>query len=244
MAAFKQGLFKFPAAKLTGELSLVSIGKPGQIERLPAWQAVTLSCQMQIGFRMVMPARPPDAHKGTFGTALIIASSLNYTGAAWLAGQAAYRIWSWVGYFSRPGMSPYPTGWSISRGNLAITSEAEGVIDEGAAEVVAEKLNTVSAVLIGPGLGLEERTSRFLRRLLAGKTPRAIGFQDQWALRDEFTALSYQLPPTVIDADGLKQLTHLSNWHDRLPGNCVLTPHPGEMSILAGILKRIFNRTV
>ena len=50
MAAFKQGLFKFPAAKLTGELSLVSIGKPGQIERLPAWQAVTLSYQMQIGF--------------------------------------------------------------------------------------------------------------------------------------------------------------------------------------------------
>jgi NAD(P)H-hydrate epimerase len=38
-----------------------------------------------------LPTRPLDAHKGTFGTAMLVAGSVNYTGAALLAGKAAYR---------------------------------------------------------------------------------------------------------------------------------------------------------
>ena len=38
-----------------------------------------------------LPCRPPDAHKGTFGRALIVAGSANYTGAAILAAQGALR---------------------------------------------------------------------------------------------------------------------------------------------------------
>ena len=39
----------------------------------------------------LLPERPLDSHKGTFGTALIAAGSVNYTGAVLLAGEAAYR---------------------------------------------------------------------------------------------------------------------------------------------------------
>ena len=39
----------------------------------------------------VLPPRAPDAHKGTFGTALIIGGSRGMTGAAALAGMAALR---------------------------------------------------------------------------------------------------------------------------------------------------------
>jgi len=39
----------------------------------------------------IIPARPRDSHKGTFGTAFILAGSVSYTGAAFLAGMAAYR---------------------------------------------------------------------------------------------------------------------------------------------------------
>ena len=35
------------------------------------------------------PKRAPDAHKGDFGHVLVIAGSLGYTGAAYLASQAA-----------------------------------------------------------------------------------------------------------------------------------------------------------
>jgi len=35
------------------------------------------------------PKRPPDSHKGDFGHVLVIAGSFGYTGAAYLASQAA-----------------------------------------------------------------------------------------------------------------------------------------------------------
>jgi len=39
----------------------------------------------------------------------------------------------------------------------------------------------------------------------------------------------------VFDADGLKLLARIDRWASLLPGTAVLTPHPGEMSVLTGI---------
>lgn len=38
-----------------------------------------------------------------------------------------------------------------------------------------------------------------------------------------------------MDADGLKLLAQIPKWWDQLPAPSILTPHPGEMSILAGV---------
>jgi len=46
---------------------------------------------------------------------------------------------------------------------------------------------------------------------------------------EEFTN---QLPPMVIDADGLKLLSKIDQWEKILPENTILTPHPGEMAIM------------
>ncbi|KPV50598.1 carbohydrate kinase, partial [Kouleothrix aurantiaca] len=44
-----------------------------------------------------------------------------------------------------------------------------------------------------------------------------------------------ELPPTVIDADGLTLLSQIDQWWEHAPqGTCVLTPHPGEMKRLLG----------
>src|SRR3981081_2484168 len=40
---------------------------------------------------VLLPERPRDAHKGTFGTAIVLAGSLGFTGAAYLAATAAAR---------------------------------------------------------------------------------------------------------------------------------------------------------
>jgi NAD(P)H-hydrate epimerase len=45
------------------------------------------------------------------------------------------------------------------------------------------------------------------------------------------------LPALVVDADGLKLLIRLPDWPARLPPLTVLTPHPGEMSVLTGLTK-------
>ncbi|MBN2548698.1 MAG: NAD(P)H-hydrate epimerase, partial [Anaerolineales bacterium] len=91
MAAIKQGLLKFPAYDLCGDIRLVDIGLPDGGERLASWQAIKCQVIDEDWMRAMLPLRPNNAHKGTFGTALVVAGSLNYTGAALLAGQAAYR---------------------------------------------------------------------------------------------------------------------------------------------------------
>jgi NAD(P)H-hydrate epimerase len=39
----------------------------------------------------LLPARPRNSHKGTYGRALVVAGSANYVGAPALAAEAAYR---------------------------------------------------------------------------------------------------------------------------------------------------------
>jgi NAD(P)H-hydrate epimerase len=43
------------------------------------------------------------------------------------------------------------------------------------------------------------------------------------------------LPAMVFDADGLKLLAKLPDWPKLLPAQTILTPHPGEMSVLTGM---------
>jgi NAD(P)H-hydrate epimerase len=46
---------------------------------------------------------------------------------------------------------------------------------------------------------------------------------------------SEKLPPLVFDADGLKLLAKIPDWAKTLPTPAILTPHPGEMSVLTGL---------
>ncbi len=48
-------------------------------------------------------------------------------------------------------------------------------------------------------------------------------------------AASHQLPPLVVDADGLNNLAKLENWPALLPEQAILTPHPAEMARLCGL---------
>jgi NAD(P)H-hydrate epimerase len=38
-----------------------------------------------------------------------------------------------------------------------------------------------------------------------------------------------------VDADGLKLLSQIENWEGLLPDHSILTPHPGEMSVMTGL---------
>ena len=49
------------------------------------------------------------------------------------------------------------------------------------------------------------------------------------------------LPPLVVDADGLNLLSQLPDWPAQLPPRTILTPHPGEMARLMGIDSCVLN---
>jgi len=110
------------------------------------------------------------------------------------------------------------------------------VIAENAADLIFDNLERVSALLIGPGLGQEHTTGQLMRRLLSGSSPEArhegLGFlSNQVGKRPRPRVL----PPLVIDADGLKLLSLVKDWPQILPKDTILTPHPGEMSVLTGL---------
>jgi NAD(P)H-hydrate epimerase len=236
MAAVKQGLLRFPANDLVGDLQLVGIGLKDMDERSPTWQAIKRRVVTAEMVKDLLPVRRRDAHKGTFGTALIIAGSINYTGAALLAGESAYRVG--VGLVTMGVPFPlYPAlAGQFPEGTWLLLPHEMGVIAESAVEVVHENLGNSTSILIGPGFGMEDTTKNFLKRLFSDthKTKKSkIGFVS--AAETGADEPGTDFPPVVIDADGLKLVSQLNNWTGLINKPAVLTPHPGEMAVMTGL---------
>jgi ADP-dependent NAD(P)H-hydrate dehydratase / NAD(P)H-hydrate epimerase len=234
MAAVKMGLLKFPAFRLVGDLQVVEIGLP---EDLPSWQNIQHEVVGDARVREILPIRPADGHKGTFGTAVIAAGSLNYTGAVLLAGRACARVGT--GLVTLAVAAPLH---SVLAGQLAeatwiLLPHQMGAISGEAVGVLVKGLERASVLLVGPGLGVEDCSAEFIRRLLEGSThaERApIGFVTE-AQTGRSEKKNQRLPAMVVDADGLRLMARIPDWMERLPAQSILTPHPGEMSALCGL---------
>ena len=89
MAAVKNGMLRLPAWDMLGELVTVDIGLSEDLQSL---KGIDLEVVLQEDMCEFLPERPLVSHKGTYGTVMVVAGSVNYTGAAYLASKAAYRI--------------------------------------------------------------------------------------------------------------------------------------------------------
>jgi NAD(P)H-hydrate epimerase len=234
MAAVKQGLIKFPAFGLVGDIKVVDIGLTNE---LPSWRAVKDEVADNQIVGEIFPRRSDNSHKGTFGTVLIAAGSINYTGAALLAGRSAYRTGVGLVQMAVPGPLHSALAGQLPEATWILLPHEVGVISSEAAEVLLKNLDRASAILIGPGIGLEETTKNFLENLIkrkpSGKKSSArIGFvhADQETSGDR----TGKLPPLVVDADGLRLIRKIEGWEKLLPARSILTPHPGEMAELTG----------
>jgi NAD(P)H-hydrate epimerase len=237
MEAVKQGLLKLPAFEYVGELEVVDIGLPGD---LPSINAVSTEVAEEGMVAALLPERPLASHKGTFGTALIAAGSVNYTGAALLAGEAAYRSGAGLVTLAVPAPLHGALAGQLPEATWVLLSHGKGVIAENAAELLARYFEGASALLVGPGFGMEDETREFIASILEGKyitkkTTQRIGFIHGESEKKE--EVGAKLPPMVVDADGLKLLAQVKDWWKKLPAPAVLTPHPGEMSVLTGLSK-------
>ncbi len=221
----KRGHFRFPGAAALGDLVVANIGTDPALASDVMLEVVTPET-----VRAWLPSRLPDAHKGTFGRALIVAGSANYTGAARLAGAAAVRAGAGLVTVALPTPIHGAVAAGLPEATYLLLPHELGVVSEPAVEVLAEHVGRYDAMLLGPGLTQERETAAFVEGLLAGAERRSVGF-----LRIGEPALrQLALPPLVMDADGLNILSGLEDWPARLPPGTVLTPHPGEMARLMG----------
>jgi NAD(P)H-hydrate epimerase len=220
----KAGHFLFPGAAAVGELVVADIGIDAAFAADVNLEVVTPAM-----VRSWLPVRPLNAHKGTFGRAMIVAGSVNYTGAAYLAGAAATRAGAGLVTLALPSAIHGAVAARLAEATYVLLPQVLGVVSRDAASVLREALDGYEGLLIGPGLGREDEAVDFLERLLGGSEERrSVGFLRSGAA----TPARSDLPPLVIDADGLNILAGVENWPRRLPPETVLTPHPGEMARL------------
>ncbi|HZD56156.1 MAG TPA: NAD(P)H-hydrate dehydratase [Anaerolineales bacterium] len=236
MAAVKTGLLQFPAAKLVGDLRVVGIGLEGDETVSEAWQGVKRQVADVAMVRGILPPRPLDSHKGTFGTVLAVVGSVNYTGAALMSGKAAYRSGAGLVTLAVPAPLHAALAGHFPEATWLLLPHEMGVISEGAVEVIRENLERPTAMLIGCGFGLEDVTKDFLSDLIGDSSrPGRGGIGFIIGSQKEVRSKKADLPPLVIDADGLKLLARIPGWQTLIPAPAVLTPHPGEMSVLTGL---------
>ena len=209
MAAVKQGMLKLPAFEYLGELECVSIGLPANLD---SWNALHVDVADAEMVSACLPERTPASHKGTFGTALVIAGSTPYTGAAWLAGSAAYRVGAGLVTMAVPEPLHSALAGHLPEATWVLLPHEHGYISETAIQTLLNNLGRATAILLGPGIGDKVTTKIFIEQILP-KTQ----------------------VPIVIDADGLRHLSQIVNWHKKIIVPAVLTPHPGEMSALTGL---------
>ncbi len=225
-ACAKRGHFCFPGAAAVGELLIADIGVDPTLTAGAELQVVSAET-----VQSWLPARPPDAHKGTFGRALIVAGSVNYTGAARLAGAAAVRSGVGLVTVALPTPIHSAVAAALPEATYLLLPHELGAVTQAALKVLNEALPDYDALLLGPGLGQARETVELVQGLLSGGSERrAVGFLSA----NDSTRARPSLPPLVVDADGLNILAHLPDWPARLPPGSVLTPHPGEMARLMG----------
>lgn len=240
--AAKWGQLTFPGADYCGELLIGSIGFE-DID-LPELDKIEAELATGVSIATLLPERPRDSYKGTFGKALVLAGSSNYIGAPYLCASAAYRVGAgWVSIGAPQIIIPTLAGMLPEATWLLLPHEM-GVLHENAVSIIREELDKYTTLLLGPGLGVEDATRKFIKKLL-GPTEkekivksRHLGFSvisDAVEVDDDSDTIKTSLPRMVIDADGLNLLSEIEEWWTLLPEESVLTPHPGEFAKLAGI---------
>jgi len=224
-AAPKRGHYSYPGADWVGELVVADIGIP----------TADVACRIEVAeaqsVAALLPARPSQGHKGTFGKAMVVAGSINYVGAPRLAAEAVYRAGAGIVTLAIPGAIQGCVSAQLTEATYLLLPHELGALKASAAPLLQEALVGYDALLIGPGLGQAPETDAFLWGLLSGeREQRTIGFGQTQASAHR----AVDLPPLVLDADGLNLLAGRKGWRKALPKDTVLTPHPGEMARLLG----------
>jgi NAD(P)H-hydrate epimerase len=238
LAAAKPGLLTFPGAELVGELVRGDIGLPDDFELLAHAQLEVAHADLVRGW---LPRRPRDSHKGTFGRAIVVAGSVNYPGAAALAGEAAYRVGAGLVTLAVPSVLQSMLVPQLPEATWLLLPAEMGAIGEGGAAVLQPELVGTQALLLGPGFGKDPATQAFVVRLLRGQAGAraSLGFLHA---AEAGKPAPTTFPSCVIDADGLRLLGAQERWWELLPQRTVLTPHPGEMAALTGLDKESIQR--
>jgi ADP-dependent NAD(P)H-hydrate dehydratase / NAD(P)H-hydrate epimerase len=194
-----------------GPIVVAPIGSPP--EALVSKLALELTTPRD--FAALLAPRPADSNKGMYGHVLIVGGSLGKSGAAAMAGMSALRAGAGLSTVATPARVLA----SVAAFAAELMTEPLAETESGGIALAAVEsgryqklMKGMTVVAIGPGIGRDPETVRFVHE-----------------------AVRQTKVPMVIDADGLNAFAGHTELLDGRERPLVLTPHPGEMSRLAGI---------
>lgn len=200
----KRGLYSDLAADHTGMIEVANVGFP---QKLLDEVKTDMELLQANSLRDLLPVRPQNSHKGSYGKLAVVAGSEGMAGAAILTAQGAIRGGAgWVKAFLPQSISPIfheTVPEALSMGYPDPLTDAE-------IKTIGEAIGSMDGLALGPGLGSSESSKLLLTGLL-----------------DKIEK------PTVIDGDGLNLLAQnpvrFKDYH-----RVVLTPHVKEAERLLG----------
>ncbi|MEN8163245.1 MAG: NAD(P)H-hydrate dehydratase [Acidobacteriota bacterium] len=193
-----------PACEVCGDVAVVDIGIPPSVLEAGArawWvQAEDVA--------LLLPQRPADGHKGSFGHLLVVAGARGRGGAASMAARAAVTAGAGLVTAAVPSpVVPVVDGACLEAMTFELPADEAGEAG-GPGELEAE-FSRMTAIAAGPGLGTGPGAHEVLDLLLS-----------QWG------------GPLVLDADALNMVAGALERLAGRSGPTVLTPHPGELARL------------
>jgi hydroxyethylthiazole kinase-like uncharacterized protein yjeF len=208
----KPGLYNFPGADRTGKVIIADIGIPPALAKHITTELIT-----EDWVKSVLPQRPANANKGTFGKVLVVAGSINYIGAAYLACMGAARAGAGlVTLGTARSLQPILAAKLTEVTHIPLPEVNTGILSSEATSVLQQHLPNYNVMLMGCGLGQNAEVIELIKSIL------------------------FNLPqtcsmPLVLDADALNTLAQIPQWWQKLGKDVILTPHPGEMARLTGM---------
>jgi hydroxyethylthiazole kinase-like uncharacterized protein yjeF len=208
----KIGLHVLPGAQYAGHVEVVDIGIPAELAA--GVKTELMDNRLAAG---LLPDRPLDGHKGTFGSALVVAGSPHYVGAAYLACMGALRVGPGIVTLACAKSIHPILATKLTETTFEPLNDYEGALSAAEVHDVQRVIETgYEALLVGPGLGQGGYQQAFMKALIPNLT-------------------TDHLKGAVIDADGLNNLAKVDGWQKSLVVPAVITPHPGELSRLTGL---------
>jgi ADP-dependent NAD(P)H-hydrate dehydratase / NAD(P)H-hydrate epimerase len=201
----KRGNMLYPGYGLCGKLHVTHISFPPSLYGDEA-------IMVETNDDFPLPERKAAAHKGSIGDVLFIAGAAGYYGAPFFSAMSFLKAGGGYARLAAPqSIAPFI---AVNGSEIVFVPQAE--TDTGSLSFENKKAllalsQKVDMVVVGPGLTLAEETERLVREIAASTGK-----------------------PLLIDGDGITAVAKDLNVVKKRTAATVLTPHPGEMSRLAG----------
>ena len=210
----KQGNYLYPGRAFCGDLYTIDIGVPYSLINQSYPQVIEFEDIYQL-----LPFRPPDGNKGTFGQILIVAGARGFSGAAAMAAKSSLKAGAGLVRLASPkSIIQVLESKLLEIVKVPLPETNEETISSKAIDTLLPFLDRTDVVLIGPGITTHPETAKFLLRFLPQVKV-----------------------PLIIDADAINIIAQNMKFVDKIRAPYIFTPHPGELSRLIKMTPQKIN---